>query len=79
MPEPHQGLLNAAEAKAQLAGMPVAFCQGWLAGLTRTGEVSNSGAACAIQGRIALTRTSCGFKALTLRVKQIKIAQSTTV
>jgi len=46
---------------AQRAGMPVACGQGWLAGLTRKDEASNSGAACAIQGCIALTRTSCGL------------------
>ena len=60
-PEPPTRLVKRCGRWAQRAGMPVACGHGWLAGLTRIGEVSNSGAACAIQGCIALTRTSCGL------------------
>jgi hypothetical protein len=49
------------ELWAALAGTPVPRGQGWLAGIFRCAELSNSGAACAIQGRIALTRTICGL------------------
>ena len=49
------------ELWAALAGMPVACGQGWLAGLTRIDEASNSGARSAKQGRFAVARTSCGL------------------
>ena len=78
-PEPPTRLVKRCGRWAQRAGMPVACGHGRLARLTRTGEASNSGAACAIQGCIALTRTICGLNTLTLRVMRLKTAQSTPV